>query len=111
MERLQQIMSTEAPNQVPLPTDLADKVELLKPFLGEKSTVYLTGGEIRTSPEDGEGASVAVDLNCGEQLQAYHHKQLTLLAQVAQTIDWGAYPQPCMFRGDRLRGAIVGQRV
>jgi len=35
---------------------------------------------------------------------------LNLLNGNANSIDWSAYPSPCMFFGDRLRGAIVGMR-
>lgn len=110
MDRLEQIMSMEASQQSALPENLGDQVETLKAFLGEKNTVFVTADAIATSPEEGDGASVVVELPGVPSMQAYHHKQLSLLAEVAQTIDWTNYPQPCMFRGDRLRGAIIGQR-
>lgn len=111
MERLEQIMSLEAANQTDLPENLGDQVEVLKAFLGERSTVYVTADAMATSPEESDGASVVIDLPGVPSMQAYHHKQLTLLAEVAKTIDWTNYPQPCMFRGERLRGAIIGQRL
>jgi len=33
-----------------------------------------------------------------------------LLQGNVKTIDWSLYPAPCMFFGDKLRGAIVGMR-
>jgi hypothetical protein len=111
VERLNEIMGLEAKDQQPLPTNLGEQVEVLKAFLGDRSTVFVTTDSLATSPAEGEGAAVSVELPGVTEMQAYHHKQLTLLAQVAKTIDWSNYPQPCMFRGDRLRGAIIGQRL
>lgn len=113
MDRLNAIMGMDANNPQPLPADLGDQVEALKAFLGERQTVYVAGDALSTSAEEGEGAAVTVELPGVGDMQAYHYKQLTLLAEVAETIDWSAYPQPCMFRGKggRLRGAIIGQRL
>ncbi|QFR59683.1 hypothetical protein P6F33_gp82 [Pseudomonas phage Quinobequin-P09] len=41
----------------------------------------------------------------------YQIEMLKLLKDVAQKIDFSAYPNPCLFYGDRLRGAIVGMRL
>lgn len=109
--RVQDIMSVEDGPQLPFPSGFAESVETLKPFLLEGSSVYLTSTHMQTSKHDGEGTSIEVDLPVVAEMQSYQHKQLSILTQVAQTIDWSSYPRPCMFRGVNLRGALVGQRV
>ena len=87
-----------------------ENIRKLKPFLGERQTVYLTSTGASTSLADGDGAKVEMELPI-EGTSAYHYQQLILLEEVAQSIDWQGYPGPCMFLGKRLRGAIIGQRL
>ncbi|QIG68909.1 DNA polymerase beta subunit protein [Rhizobium phage RHph_Y55] len=109
--RVQDIMSTEDGPQLPFPAEFFDAVETLKPFLLESNSLYLTSTSIATSRNDGEGTSIEIDLPVVTEMQSYQQKQLSILGQVAQTIDWSAYPRPCIFRGKNLRGALVGQKV
>lgn len=109
--RLQQLLDEPHGIQAPFPAGFFDAVETLKPFLQESGSLYLTKTHLMTSPHEGEGTSIEIELPVVEEMQAYHHRQLLLLGQVAQTIDWTTYPRPCMFRGERLRGAVVGQKV
>lgn len=111
MDRLNELLGGDAGNQTAIPENFAEQVETLKQFLGERGTVYLTPEGAATSKDDGEGTSVAIALPGIEGMQAYHHRQMTLLTEVADTIDWTNYPRPCMFRRGRLRGAIIGQRL
>lgn len=90
---------------------LFDAIDKLKPFLQESGTLYLSATGVSTSKHDGEGSSIDLEMPEIEQMQAYHQKNLALLGEVADTIDWSTYPKPCMFAGERLRGAIVGQKV
>lgn len=109
--RVQDIMSTEDGPQLPFPPEFFEAVETLKPFLLESSSLYLTAKSIATSRNDGEGTSIEIDLPVVTEMQSYQQKQLSILGQVAQTIDWTTYPRPCIFRGPNLRGALVGQKV
>lgn len=109
--KMSEILSSSTGPQTEFGDGFFDAVATLKPFLGESGTVYLTADSLSTSQNEGEGTSVEVAATGQAEMQAYHHRQLTLLGQVAKTIDWTAYPRPCMFRGERLRGALVGQRV
>lgn len=109
--RMSEIMSLSDGDQVPFPEGFFEAVETLTPFLTDAGTVFLFPDRIATSKDEGEGTSVELEMVGVTDLQAYHHRQLLLLGQIAKTIDWTSYPRPCMFRGDRLRGAVVGQRT
>lgn len=112
IERLNQIMSGDEGNQQALPVELKEQVETLKPFLGDKTTCFVTSEGISTAQIEGaEGAAIAIPLAGVTEMQAYSYRQLVLLAEVAKTIDWTNYPSPCMFRNERVRGAIIGQRL
>lgn len=110
IDRMEAILSSPDGSQVAFCEGFFEAVEKLKPFLGDAGTLYLTPEAISTSKNEGEGTSIEMRTGVAD-LQAYNYKQLSLLGAVARTIDWGAYPKPCMFRGDMLRGAVVGQRV
>ena len=110
-ETVMKVMCAPEGNQTTIPEDLKAAVDTLKPFLGENGSLYLTPETISTSRHDGDGTTIDLAMPGVTETQAYHQKQLALLCDVAQTIDWASYPRPCMFRGERLRGAIVGQRV
>lgn len=111
MDRLSEIMDGDEGKQLAIPAELGEQVEKLKPFLNELQTLYLTCEGVATSHEEGVGSSVAVELPGIEDMQAYSYRQMLLLSEVAQTIDWTNYPRPCMFRADKMRGAIIGQRL
>lgn len=111
LELFERILSTETTEQTEFPDEFFEDVDLLKPFLNDSGTVYLTPEYMSTSQHEGDGTQVEVALKGITTMQAYHHKQLMILKEVAKTVDWTTYPNPIMFRGERLRGALVGQRV
>lgn len=115
-----QLFSTEWPDivskilnapaaPVALPETLFDGLELVKPFLEKQGIVYFRDGKLHTSVDDSLGASYEVERLPQEGV--YKHKMLSLLKGVATSADFSTYPKPCMFYGDRLRGAIVGLMV
>lgn len=110
-DKLEQILSASTGAQNALTEEFKEALETLKPFLNDSGTIYLTNNQMSTSKHEGEGTIIEIDLPGIEGMHAYHHKQLVLLTELATTIDWSAYPKPCMLRGGRLRGAIVGQRL
>lgn len=114
-----QLFSTEWPdlspildqpaNAQPVPEGLFDALDTLKPFLQEGNRIYVKDGTISTALEEDLGARVDVP---GLQHDGiYHLNMFRLLEPVANTIDFSRYPAPLLFYGDRVRGAIVGQRA
>jgi len=97
--------------QVKLPDRFAESLSVLKPFLNERGSIYLDGTFLSTSQFEGEGASIEVVMPQITGLQAYHHHNLLLLCDVAHTIDWRSYPDPCVFQGPQMLGIIIGQKI
>ncbi len=91
------------------PEGFFQSVEDVIPFLDEANTLRFKDGVMKTSEEEGDGASVEYP-EITENF-AFNGKQLLKLAGVADTIDFSLYPAPCLFFGDSLRGAIVGMRI
>lgn len=95
-------------NPVPLDTALFQGLNVVRPFVDKMGRVFFNGGSVVTHDAADEGASF--------QMQdfpydgVYNIEILRLLEGVAQRIDWSAYPKPCIFYGDRLRGALIGMR-
>lgn len=67
--------------------------------------IYFTKTGMTTCFPQGMGASVA--LEGLPTTGIYQAKQLLLLKTVAQKIDFEAYPKPCLFYGENLRGALI----
>lgn len=96
-------------NPVAVPEALWEALETVKPFVEADNRIYFRDGAVRTSTRDDLGASFDVEGLPEEGV--FNIKMLALLAGVAEKIDFAAYPAPLLFYGDKLRGAIVGQRA
>lgn len=94
--------------QRPFPEGFFEALADLLPFADNLERVYFLGTRMATTPVEGLGASV--DLVGLPEQGIYNIRQLQLLEAVAETIDLSQYPAPCLFYGDRVRGAIVGMR-
>jgi DNA polymerase III sliding clamp (beta) subunit (PCNA family) len=100
------ILSLEA-DLSPVPAGIFEALETLKPFVEEEGRVYFRGTEITTSPHDGVGASIELD---GLPTRgAFNYKYLMALEGRVDEIDFSkAPPVPCPFRGENMRGVILG---
>lgn len=113
-----QLYSTEWPdlskilgvsnNVKPVPENLFEGLEYIKPFVNETSTVYFIDGQLRTHRDDGIGASYQVEGLPDEGV--FRLEMLYKLKDAATQIDFGTYPAPMVFYGNQLRGVILGMR-
>jgi hypothetical protein len=94
--------------QKPLDKRLFEGLEVVKHFTDKFGSIYFHQDGIRTDAVEDEGATFNIP-DFGAEGR-YNATILALLAQSVTTIDWSAYPGPCLFLGDRLRGAIIGMR-
>lgn len=113
-----QLLSTEWPNIIkildkesnptPIPPGFFEALHDLVAFTDDSSRVFFLDGMLSTVPEGGIGASVKVEgVPAGG---CYNIKQMLHLEDVATQIDFSQYPNPCLFYGNNIRGAIVGMR-
>ena len=92
----------------PIPDGFFSGLSDLAPFLDDLERIFFKEGELTTSQTEGLGAAAKV---AGVPSQGcYNYHQLHKLDGVADSVDFEAYPKPCLFYGDKLRGAIVGIR-
>lgn len=102
------ILNASSPT-VKHPPEIFEAVEDLTPFVDEAGKIYLLGDRITTDPNEDIGASIAME---GLPEQAcFNNKQLLLLKDVADIIDFTNYPKPCPFSGGPIRGVIIGIRI
>lgn len=94
-------------NLVPLPPALFEALEVVKPFTEKDNNVYIRDGSIHTDNEPGIGASYQVE---GLDWAGIYKLDMLKLLTVATYADMTTYPEPCMFQGGRMRGAIIGLR-
>lgn len=114
-----QVLSTEWPDlsrvlDLPCtPTVMDERVfeglEVVKAFTDKLNRVFFQDGALCTHLEEGEGARYAIDGFAATG--AYNADMLALLQGAATTADFTTYPKPCLFFGERLRGAIIGMRT
>lgn len=114
-----QLFSTEWPdlarvlNRPSNPIDLDQRIfeglDVIKPFADKMGRVFFDGEAVKTHLEEGVGATFEVP---GFAVTGvYQIEMLKLLKDVVQKVDFTLYPDPCMFFGGRIRGAIVGMRL
>jgi hypothetical protein len=106
---INRILVNPAKEPKPVPEGFWEALGNIKPFLDDLSRVYFKPGGIATDAEEGVGSSV--DVEGLPEGPIFNHEMLTSLEGVANKIDFTAFPQPCMFFGDMLRGCIVGLRM
>jgi hypothetical protein len=96
-------------NQQPIQEDLFVGLATVKPFIELDGSIYFSENKLATSQD--EATATSFDLESMQHVGRFHINMLQLLEGVATTIDWSTWPEPCMFRGERLRGAIVGMKI
>ncbi len=104
---LSRILDKES-NPFPLHESLPVALEMVKPFTDDLRRILFRPGKIKTHEDEMEGASY--DFEGVDWQGTYQIEMLELLCGAAKSIDWTLYPSPCLFFGDRLRGAIIGMR-
>lgn len=104
---LSKVLNRES-QQGPLDERIFEGLESVKAFVDKMGTIFLMPDELRTHLDEQEGAGFAMEAFGFEG--KYNIDMLNLLKGTATTIDWSTYPGPCMFQGDRIRGAIIGMR-
>lgn len=93
------------------PVTFFEELEKLNDFTDKTGAVHFLGDIVSTLPVLDEGESGASVMVLGvPDGQIFNLPMLMLLKGVAQNIDFSGYPGPCMFYGDRLRGALMGMR-
>lgn len=97
-------------NAITVDQRIFDALATIKPFADKMGRVFISEGVLSTSPEfDAEGASYEIP---GLPFAGvYNIEMLNLLKGVAMHADFTTYPEPCLFYGNRLRGAIIGMRI
>ena len=78
----------------------------LLPFINEAEQVRFRDNKLATASVDDIGASVLFDGIPNGPI--FNIKQLLLLEGIVTGIDFSLYPEPCLFSGKNIRGAIVG---
>jgi DNA polymerase III sliding clamp (beta) subunit (PCNA family) len=84
-------------------------MEIIKPFCDKLGRVMFKPGRICTHEDENEGAGY--DLDGFDHTGIYSFEMLACIKDVAKMVDWSTYPNPCMFFGDRARGAIIGMKA
>ncbi|WAX22413.1 DNA polymerase III [Pseudomonas phage MiCath] len=89
-------------------------LDVITPFADKFGRVHFQDGTMMTHPEEdanGEDIGASFEVPDFPHYGIYRIEMLKLLRDVAVCADFSTYPQPCIFQGDRLRGAIVGMKL
>lgn len=93
----------------PIDPSMFKAIETIKPFADANGRMYIENGTIRTHLDEIEGASHMI--NTMNVRGAYHMDMFKLLEGAVKSIDLSAWPDSCLWFGDKVRGAIIGIRV
>lgn len=104
---LSKVLDRDA-NPQPFPEAFWEAIDDLKPFVDEVGRVFLSAGKVSTTSDASAGAESDVEGLAADA--CINHRFLSMIQPIAERVDWSLYPGPCLFVGDRLRGAIVGIR-
>lgn len=93
----------------PLHPQLFEALAAIKPFSDQMGRVFMMGDRVATHTGDNEGAGYDLPgLDCDG---CYRIEMLQLLDGIANMADLSHWPEPGLFFGDNLRGAIIGLRL
>lgn len=108
MEKIMDILNKPC-NPQAIPQELFVGIETLLKMADGTSRIYIDNGLLKTHLEEFTGGVYEVD-NI-EFEGCYNITMLSLLSGVAMTADFTTYPEPALFFGDKIRGAIIGMRM
>ncbi len=107
-EKVQEILAKPC-NPKPVPPELFTGIETLKAMADGASRIYIKDGLLRTHLEEFTGGAYEVE---GIDFEGcYNLAIFSLLSGVVTSADFSTYPEPALFFGDKLRGAIIGMRM
>jgi hypothetical protein len=107
-EKMQDILSKPCTPK-PMPPELFIGIETLLKMADGSNRIYISNGLLRTHLEELTGGQYEVE---GIDFEGcYNISNLSLLQGKVTTADFSSYPEPCLFFGERLRGAIIGMRA
>lgn len=94
----------------PIPPTLFSGVDDISPFCDEDRRIFLSSGTVSTVP------GIHVDAGTSSEVEGltvtdgcFNADALASLRSIATSLDLAAYPAPCLFYGDMVRGVIVGK--
>jgi len=98
-------------NPVPIPQELFTAIDSLKAMSDGSNRIYINNGLLTTHEDtvDAEKGG-AYEVDGLEFVGCYNIAMFALLNGVVETADFTLYPEPAMFFGGVLRGAIIGMR-
>ena len=106
------ILDEPVVNLLSVPAAFWHALEALTPFVGDSGMVHISPNNVSTAVNLGEatesGATIQIENLPAEG--SFNLKYLKQLKKITSSIDFAAYPKPCLFFGDNLRGAIAGLR-
>lgn len=93
-------------NVSPIDDRIFPAMDKLKKFTDKLGRIYFTDGVAHTEADPEGGSSYRLEGN--HMTGIYSYEMLKLLNGLATDVDFSTWPKPCMFFGNRLRGAIIG---
>lgn len=93
-------------NPQPIDPRLFDAIDTLRNMADKTGRLYIRDGLLRTHLDDYTGGTFRIpDMPI---TGCYQMQMLALLRHAVTRADFSRYPEPCMFFGERIRGALIG---
>jgi len=95
-------------NAKPLDDNFYQALTDIGPFTEETNRILFKDGMVKTHHDDNIGASQ--ELDGLPEAGAFNYLYLLKLEKIMEKVDFTMYPQPCLFFGGKIRGAIIGMK-
>lgn len=103
---LERVLEAEC-NLRPIPDEFFEGMAAVAKFI-EDGRIYFRDGKVCSTTTEAEGATYEIAELPVAGL--YHYEALKLLAGLATVADFDRYPEPAIFQGKNIRGAVLGMR-
>lgn len=108
---LDRILEADYGEVATIDPSIFEGLELVKPFRDKMGRIIIDGDTLRTHEDQTDGASFQFQGDAIWPKCSYNLEMFMLLKDIGKQMDINAYPNPSLFFGDRLRGAIIGLRL
>jgi DNA polymerase III sliding clamp (beta) subunit (PCNA family) len=106
---LRQLFELHTTGTEPFPAGFFDACKQIEPFTDAMGGVYMLGKGVATTPDPSVGGTFVTCRGVPTEGR-YNVRQLLKLENIAEEIAFQSFPAPVYFKGNGVRGIIVGLR-
>lgn len=108
---VESILNKKSDNLVEIPDSFYDALDAIASFTDKHGRVYINNEVVSTAPPEAKDEGAFFDVQGFPFNGIYRREMLMLMKGIVKKCDLSFYPDPCIFYGEKLRGAIIGMKM